>query len=279
MSWWRFGAIGMLGAVMVVATAAPAGAAEQDREAQYLALGDSVAFGFSPLLNPRKEKNFVGYPEALAQELNIKLTNAACPGETTGGFISLTAADNGCRPYRENFPLHVNYKTTQLDFAIRFLESHRQTRLITIDIGVNDLFVLQRQCNGDTGCVLDGLPGLLNALSANLNTIYSRVRGEARYEHQIVALTYYTANYDDPVGVSVIEAINSTVAAATVAAHGQVADGFGAFKAVDASKGTSDSCVAGLLIRLSPTTCDVHPSPLGRDTLADALRLVVQPGD
>ena len=32
-------------------------------------------------------------------------TNAACPGETTAGFTSATGADNGCRPYKANFPL------------------------------------------------------------------------------------------------------------------------------------------------------------------------------
>jgi hypothetical protein len=29
---------------------------------------------------------------------------------------------------------------------------------------------------------------------------------------------------------------------------------------------------AGLLIRLTPTTCDVHPSPAGAALLADAVR-------
>jgi hypothetical protein len=70
----------------------------------------------------------------------------------------------------------------------------------------------------------------------------------------------------------VIQAINNTVAVATVAAGGRVADGFGAFKSVAASKGTTDSCAAGLLIRVPTGGCDIHPSPLGRDALAGALR-------
>jgi hypothetical protein len=50
-----------------------------------------------------------------------------------------------------------------------------------------------------------------------------------------------------------------------------VADGFAAWAPVAAAKGGGDSCKAGLLIRLSPTTCDVHPTPRGRNLLASAV--------
>src|ERR687888_2613873 len=65
-----------------------------------LALGDSVAFGYSPLLDHSVATNFVGYPEVVAQRLDLADTNASCPGEATGGFLSLVGTDNGCRPYR-----------------------------------------------------------------------------------------------------------------------------------------------------------------------------------
>ncbi len=57
-----------------------------------------------------------------------------------------------------------------------------------------------------------------------------------------------------------------------VAWGGIVADGFGAFKAASTAFG-GDSCAAGLLIVLSssPLACDVHPSPAGRDLLAQAI--------
>src|SRR5436189_194890 len=71
----------------------------------YLALGDSVSFGFNPLLNPTNAANFTGYPEIVAQRLNIEDVNPACSGEATGSFISLTGLDNVCRPYRSAFPL------------------------------------------------------------------------------------------------------------------------------------------------------------------------------
>lgn len=245
----------------------------------YLALGDSVAFGFSPLADRSDADNFVGYPEKLAEMLDLDLTNASCPGEASGGFISLTGFDNSCRPYRANFPLHVDYTTSQLDFAVAFLKTHRGTKLVTLNIGANDLFILQRQCTTgkppvvDPNCVLRGLPNLLSTLGANITTIEGRIRA-AGFHGQLVALTYYVLNYSDQNQVQVVGAINQVEAGVTKAFGGQVADGFGAFGAVAAGFG-GDSCAAGLLIRLTPTTCDIHPSPKGRDVLAGAIRAVV----
>jgi lysophospholipase L1-like esterase len=242
----------------------------------YLATGDSVAFGFNPLLDRREAENFIGYPEALAEMLDIDVVNSSCPGEASGGFISLTGVDNSCRPYRAAFPLHVTYSTSQLDFIVSYLGSHRNTRLVTIDIGANDLFVLLRSCPpppNQTACVLMGLPAMLNRLGQNLGVIYAAMQ-RAGFHGQLVAVTYYSTDYRDDTGVAIIQAVNGVVAQATAAAGGRVADGFGAFRAIAANSG-GDTCAAGLLIRVTPSSCDIHPSPLGSDTLARAIRAVV----
>jgi lysophospholipase L1-like esterase len=287
MHWWRLLATFVTCVLLVLVSAAPAAANERDRNrdnALYLALGDSVAFGYNPLVDPRNAANFVGYPEALAKWLDLDLRNASCPGEASGGFISLMGVDDVCRPYRFGtpgvqpaLPLHVAYSTSQLDFAVAFLRAHPRTRLVTLDIGANDLFVLRRQCAGVTTCIVNGLPGLFSSLSTNLTTIYSRLRGEAHYRHALVALTYYTVNYSDQAEVATIQSINNAVASTTIAAQGHVADGFGAFKAV-ADTAAGSSCAAGLLIQLSasPLTCDIHPSPRGRDLLANAIATVLR---
>jgi hypothetical protein len=117
----------------------------------YLALGDSVVFGYITQAgfaygNP---DNFVGYPDYVGPALGLMPVNAACPGEATGGFISLTSADdNGCRAYRSHFPLHAGYSTSQLDFAEAFLAEHKNTKLVTLQLGANDAFLLQKQCLG-----------------------------------------------------------------------------------------------------------------------------------
>lgn len=273
--------LAFVAAVGLLLSATPASAAQVH---DYLALGDSVAFGFDPRVvaagGASDPSNFAGYPEALATMFPLSLTNASCPGEASGGFISLASPlDNGCRGYRSVFPLHVSYTTSQLDFAIAYVHAHPRAKLITIDLGANDLFLLQRACGGESGCVLAGLPALLATLRGNLQTIYAQLRDDGGFHGRLVALSYYALDYRDPTQVAVISAINGVVASVTTAQPaGFVADGFTAFAAASGPSGSP--CAAGLLIRLSATTCDVHPSPAGQDVLARAIRAVVRaPGD
>src|ERR1700675_1552205 len=133
--------VGLLGVGAAIFFSAGTPAEAKDRP--YLALGDSVVFGFITqagfeYVNPN---NFVGYPSYADAALRLDAANASCPGETTSGFISSSGADNGCRPFRGSFPLHVAYTSTQLDFATRFLHANRSTRLVTIGLGANDLFL------------------------------------------------------------------------------------------------------------------------------------------
>jgi len=268
-------------AVSVTLGARPAQAlAASNRPQDYQALGNSVAFGYSPLADPSNADNFIGYPNTVAAKLKETLTNAACPGETSSHFINLSGSDNGCGTWRLNFPLHVTYsspKQTQLAFADTFLQSHPKTLVVSIDIGANDLFVLERACGGSTTpteiqCILTGLPAMLAKLSANLDTIYGHIRNLDRYHQKLVALTYYSLNYSDPVSTNVISLVNQVVAKRTLAWKGIVADGFDAF--ADASKAYGgDTCAAGLriVVSTSPLTCDIHPSPAGRDLLAQAI--------
>lgn len=279
---WRIFTLLLVVAVLLSLAAVPAAAEGRDHD--YLALGDSVAFGYNPLvpLSARGDPAvFAGYPEALAGMLDLNLDNASCAGETSSGFISLTGPDNGCRPYRANFPLHgIDYSRSsqsQLDFAVAYLLSHPRTRLITINVGANDLFLLQKACAGSIPCIQNGLPALLATLEANLTTIYSRIRTEAAYDHDFVALIYYALNYNNPGSVALSQALNAVVTRVTLAFGGEVADGFGAFKTASGAAG--DPCAAGLLIQLptSPLTCDIHPSPAGHQVLAQAIADVLGP--
>jgi lysophospholipase L1-like esterase len=252
-------------AVLFVLAAVPASASLERHT--YLALGDSVAFGYNPLFvraglagNP---SIFVGYPEIAARTLGMKDVNASCPGETTGGFISITnGQDYLCLPYRHNFPLHVNYTTSQLDFTIAYLKAHHDVRLITMDIGANDVFKAGCTTTACIGAVLAGI-------EANLRFIYGQIRNVAHYHHALVTLTYYSLSYDAATAAGT-QSLNAPIIAATEAFGGKVASGFKAFQGPALAAGGS-SCAAGLLIRLPDGTCDVHPTPLGRDLLAAAV--------
>ena len=136
--------IGLAGTAMVAAVslipALPAAAAPLNGAAgngTYLALGDSVAFGYvPPQAVPAPDyfdaSSFVGYPEDVAQALHLRVSNASCPGETTASFYIPGAQSNGCENspgssvgYRTEYPLHVQYAGTQMLYALGYLATHR----------------------------------------------------------------------------------------------------------------------------------------------------------
>src|ERR1700694_1226000 len=144
---------------LLVAGSAPA-VANDDRS--YLALGDSVVFGYIThagfeYFNPH---NFIGYPDYVSQALRFTTTNASCPGEAAASFISAAAADNGWHLYRASAPLHVSYTGTQLAYATKVLAPNRNTRLVAIGLGANDGRLLLTECGSDTQCLTNGLTAI-----------------------------------------------------------------------------------------------------------------------
>lgn len=258
---------------LLIALAAPGTAAASSRPIEYLALGDSLAFGYNPYVHPASTAAFVNYADMTADMLRDSLTNASCPGETSSHFIDLGGPDHGCGAWRFGFgaPLHVGYTTSQLAFVDAFLASHPKTHLITIDMGANDVGALRDHCLQQAEpvpCFQAGLPGMLATLSANMDTIYHHIRVDAGYTHKLVALTVYSPNYTDQMTTFAVAAVNQVVAERTLAWDGIVADGFAAFAEATAAHGGS-SCAAGLLIPLaSGPGCDDHPSAAGHELLA-----------
>jgi lysophospholipase L1-like esterase len=283
--------IGLAGTAMVAAVslipALPAAAAPLNGaggNGTYLALGDSVAFGYVPpdavpapdYLDP---SSFVGYPEDVAQALHIPVSNASCPGETTASFFIPGAQSNGCENspgssvgYRTEFPLHVQYAGTQMRYALRYLATHRDTRLVTIDIGANDVFLCQ-ETTADACASTAELQATLKKIQVNLAIIYALIRDVARYHGPLVALTYYSLSYSDPAQVAGTEALNSAIASVTEKFGGKVADGFAAFEGPSLAAGGTP-CAAGLLIKV-PGGCNIHPSPAGHQLLAKAIEDVI----
>ena len=76
---------------------------------------------------------------------------------------------------------------------------------------------------------------------------------------------YKLVSYRAPQGAMLL---NGPMVSAVTGAGGFVASGFDAWKATAFKDGRGDSCAAGLLIALPDGTCDVHPTPKGRDLLA-----------
>lgn len=291
--WWRTIACAALGAallatnVLVAPSASALSAPHGHWHARdgYLALGDSVPFGYQPAaVGPdyRDAHNFVGYPEVLARHQGLRLVNAACPGETTASMIDQKAQSNGCENslgsplgYRTAFPLHTAYRGSQLDFAVSYLRSHRRTRLVSLTIGANDLFLCQNsnpdRCTGTDFAVTAA------QVEKNVGTILWTLRHRAHYRHRIALVSYYSTDYRDPLVTGGVVALNAAVARAAAANRAVVADGFGAVQKAAAVAG-GDTCAAGLLIALPTGGCDVHPTRAGHRVLARALGEVAARG-
>jgi lysophospholipase L1-like esterase len=264
-----------------------------DKNFTYLALGDSIAFGYDPTVAIPAPDKFTGYPEIVAQLEHLlqskKEVNAACPGETSGSFLNVLAPDNGCNGlngFKAKIGLHTSYTDyteSQASFAAAALANNKHINLVTLSIGGNDLLLLQQKCASTTtntlafdNCVstdLNSPTGTLAAYGANLGTILGAIR--ANYQGTLIVMKSYAPS-TDPLFIQAIEALNQVMVTVANTPHAnfdvKFADGFTAFQIASAPFGR-DPCRAGLLIRTSPPltsplVCDVHPSPIGRDILA-----------
>jgi lysophospholipase L1-like esterase len=259
-----------------LAAAACAGgtAAARDRDAA-LVLGDSVAFAYidsagHEYINPG---NFLGFADDLEDKLGVESVDAGCPGETTASFLSSTAADNGCRAFRALFPLHVAYGGTQLEFAKKYLERHRDVRLVTITLGANDGFLLIDACASQpdpAACIRAGLPALLATVEGNVQTILADLRATG-FGGAIVITNYYALDYSDAAATGLTALLNGALEAPAAAYGAVVADLFTAFKTATAGPAFGgNSCNAGLLNASvhNQLLCDVHPSQSGHQLIA-----------
>jgi lysophospholipase L1-like esterase len=280
-------------AAMGVAAPALSGASQSHRAtamkpvtpgSSYLALGDSVSFGYREANNLpppvyASASSFVGYPEDVGTALDLKVANAACPGETSLSFLKTGVQNKGCESstgggpgYRSYFPLHVSYHGTQLQYAVRYLRSHPNTRLVTLMIGANDAFLCQETTPDQ--CVSE-LPSVLQQVAADVADILKAVRHSARYQGQIVIVNYYSIDYSNVLDTSATQGLNGAMDSAASPYHVQIADGFGAFQAAAAQAG-GNSCAAGLLTELTGGGCGVHPSLAGQALLALAVEQAIQ---
>jgi len=260
-------------------SSAPASSAASESPA-YLALGDSVPFGFrgGATAEFSDAENFVGYPELVGEELSLEVINASCPGETTASFLDTKAQSNGCENslqsgfgYRTAYPLHVLYDSvdqSQLDFAVDTLQENDDVELVTLQIGANDAFLCQQTT--PTRCTDPAdVQGLAQTMQTNLATILSALRNEAGYDGQLVVVTYYALNYTDAFGMTT-QTLGNGLAQVAEANGADVADGYEAFRARAAEAG-GNSIAAGLVL---PN--DVHPTEEGQQLLADAVLAVVE---
>jgi lysophospholipase L1-like esterase len=261
-------------ALALALLAAPVFAANENNYT-YLALGDSVAFGYDPTVTAPAPAKFTGYPEIVAEIEHLlkskKEVNAACPGETSSSFL-IGGPDNGCAAFKANIGLHTAYTGTQASFAVSQLLNNKHINLVTLGIGGNDLLLLEKRCLNPlpfptfADCVGANLPGVLQLYGQNIAQILTAFRAQAKYDRTLILVKQYSPSAD-PLFIQVVGAMNQVLMQVGAPFGAKFADGFTAFQLASAFF-QGDPCKAGLLIHLNSTTCDVHPTPLGRNVLA-----------
>jgi lysophospholipase L1-like esterase len=160
--------------------ASPATSAPQS---YYLALGDSLAFGFQPTkarggIAPGRFDS--GYVDVLAARLRtlapgIEVVNYGCPGESLVTFIR-----GGCDWLGGGRRLHDSFRGAQLDAALDFLRLHPgEVSPITVTLWGNDVVGLEERCRNELRCIRKRAPRALAAMASRLRSILSQLRSAA----------------------------------------------------------------------------------------------------
>jgi lysophospholipase L1-like esterase len=274
-----FAIVAAVGALIVSSVSASATSEKFNPPKQYyLALGDSLAFGFEQAkfvnelehgtYNPASfDTGYVGDFAAMLQTVDPGITpvNYGCPGETTASFISGPCAYQalgdptlGIPP----LPLHSGYPGSQQAAALAFLHAHPgQVSPITLDDGANDI----------TPCI--GMPAscfaaALQQIGTNLDGSLGALRAAAP-DSEIIVMEYYNPFYVvDPTSDSQTAALNDVIA--TVAAkHGaRLANAFPAINH-NPNFATEFLSVCGLTGMCFPAPGgDVHANDFGYSAIA-----------
>jgi lysophospholipase L1-like esterase len=194
-------AVGVLLAGFTTASAAPAAArpAAAARQAQsgrhgrpvyYVALGDSLSQGVQPATPPlppgvalgQSIETDAGYANDLYAHYQrafggrLTLVKLGCPGETSTSM--LTGTGSPC-PYAQG---------SQLAAAVAFIAAHRsEVKLITIDIGANDIDGCASATTISQSCVTQGFASVAH----NLPLILGALRKAAGKRTVIAGMNLY----------------------------------------------------------------------------------------
>ncbi len=183
----------------------------------YLAMGDSLAFGYQQakvianLPNPNPSLFDTGYVDVFqfgssltsstgfnASFPGVQSVNLGCPGETSYTLLAATNATTGCTTYP--FSIHVNHPgLTQIQKAVSVLNANGGKVVpVTIDIGANDVLALVHSCTTSNGislsCVQSGAGATFATVQQNLGSALSQIRGAAGYT-QIMVVGLYNPLY------------------------------------------------------------------------------------
>jgi lysophospholipase L1-like esterase len=193
-------------------------------KSRYLALGDSLAFGYQPDLNYDD-----GYADDFYANLQghgvTAIANLGCPAET-----SVTFLNGKCPvPILRKFP----YVGSQLNAALLYLALHPgQVSPVTLDIGANDISrdINTKTCATNTSQFASDLATLdANLTQTILPQLHNALVVNGKLTGDLVVMNYYDPYQNIcPNTVSYSQTVNQHIAN-DVADYGTVVDVFSTF--------------------------------------------------
>jgi lysophospholipase L1-like esterase len=244
------------------------------QQSSYLALGDSLAFGYSQakfesLLPSEPPSAYnTGYVDDFAHLLRLgnpklEVINDGCPGETTESFIK------GPCEYQLAFSLHHPYvggpTSSQLSDALAYLQANPNTSPITLDIGANDaLGVIEHTCEKKVECVIKEAPALFAHIATNLGLILGDLRGADPHATIIVLGLYNPFGEKLPGGNALTAQLNEVMSKVAATVGARFADPLPVFN----PPGALEEPTICLLTNMCKTPEDIHPTDLGYGVLA-----------
>ena len=231
---------------------------------QYLALGDSLAFGVQP--NGDFTHGYVNdLFQVLQNEGTQKVTNYGCPGETSTTFIT-----GGCPFAPAGF--------VQLAAAVAFLQAHAgKVSPVTLDIGADDLLpdfnplictVTEPKFDIDLALLDSNLKNIILPALQTALTVKGRVTGS------IVLINYYEPYQKNcPHSVPFTQTVNQHLAA-DVSGFGIIVDVFTAFGGSGVPN--PNICIYTWMCTAPPLGPNIHPTDQGYSVIANTFAAAIE---
>jgi lysophospholipase L1-like esterase len=252
--------------------AAPATSAGSPK-GYYLALGDSITYGFQPTkARPGAGPSTfdTGYVDVFASRLRrvapgIEVVNFGCPGEST-----VTFTRGGCPAFADGIGLHDPFRGSQLKAALSFLRGHPEdVSPITLTLYGNDwLPLLLDTCKGSVACVRKHAPKVTASFGSRLSSILKQLRAAAPSADIVVTGAWNP----DPGQLrqlrSTYRFLEETIARAATASHARIAKMRPVFNPpTNAQAQRARLCALTFICSKG----DPHPTDAGYRAMADAV--------
>jgi lysophospholipase L1-like esterase len=232
-------------------------------QSYYLALGDSIAYGFQPdkaKAGARPSDFHTGYVDFFAARLRklspkIQVVNYGCPGES-----SVTFTRGGCPALADGIKLHNPFRGSQLKAALSFMRAHRgQVSPVTLTLWGNDLLPLSEKGKR--------APRAIASFATRLNSILQRLRVAAPTAEIIVTGAWNPEADRLKQAQPLYRSLNAAIARAAAASHIRMANIFAAFNPPGTFR-TQRVRLCALTFFCSKH--DPHPTDAGYRAMADA---------